>query len=98
MSQYQLSRNAERAIEAIAEYTDSNFGESQTEAYLTGLESSFDLIGQFPDIGVAAFEIKQGLRRYQFQMHNIFYTQHEGFVLVENIIHTACNVRESLFN
>ena len=98
MSQFQLSLNAERAIFAIADYTDSHFGQSQTEAYLVGLESSFELIGQFPEIGVAAFEIKQGLRRYHFQMHNIFYTQQDGFVLIENIIHTACTIRQSLFS
>nr|WP_321454627.1 type II toxin-antitoxin system RelE/ParE family toxin [uncultured Cohaesibacter sp.] len=98
MNQYQISLNAERAILAIADYTDARFGETQTEAYLAGLESSFGLIAQFPDIGVAEFEIKQGLRRYQFQMHNIFYTQQDGYVLIENIIHSACNIRSNLFS
>lgn len=53
-------------------HSDAMFGATQTAAYVAGLEDSFNLLVRYPQIGVAAFEIKAGLRRYRYQSHYIF--------------------------
>ncbi len=95
---YRLTRPAERQIEEVIEYTDKMFGESQTLAYISGLQASFEQIGQFPGIGVAAFEIKAGWRRYRYQSHYIFYRVSAEHVVIEAVIHTRRRIRPDLFD
>lgn len=95
---YKLSRTAENQIANIIEYTDQTFGERQTTAYIAGLESSFDLLVNFPGIGAAAFEIKQGWRRYRYQSHYIFYTEQPDHILIEAILHVKRNIGRDLFD
>lgn len=94
---YKLSRTAENHIADIVEYTDDKHGPNQTDAYIAGLESSFDLLMRFPKMGVAAFEIKQGWRRYRYQKHYIFYSTQPGHIFVEAIIHVSRDIKPNLF-
>lgn len=95
---YTISKTAERQIAEIVDYTDQTFGQQQTDAYVAGLTHSFELIARFPGIGVAAFEIKQGWRRYRFQSHDIFYLAEADHVRIEAIIHVRRNIRPDLFD
>ena len=95
---YKLSEAAEASIAEIVAYTDSTFGSMQTAAYIAGLEASFKLLVSFPRIGVAAFEFKQGLRRYTYQSHCIFFTEQSDHILVADIIHVRRNIRRDLFD
>ncbi|MCA3261952.1 MAG: type II toxin-antitoxin system RelE/ParE family toxin [Telmatospirillum sp.] len=72
IASYRLSRAAERSLAEIVVHSDAMFGATQTAAYVAGLEDSFNLLVRYPQIGVAAFEIKAGLRRYRYQSHYIF--------------------------
>ena len=95
---YRLSPTAIHSIEQIIIYTEENFGPYQTEAYIAGLKSSFRLIMEFAGIGVAAFEIKPGLRRYRYQSHYIFYTDEGDHVRIEDVIHVKRRIRPDLFD
>lgn len=97
MAEYRISQMADEHIAAIAEYTDETFGEKKTEAYLAGLKASFALIAQFPHMGIAAFEIKQGWRRHKYQRHHIFYSEQASHVLIEAVVHMAKSIRAELF-
>jgi toxin ParE1/3/4 len=97
-SSFKLTAQAEAAIADIVTYTDANFGEPQTAAYLAGLESSFNLLVSFPGIGTQAFEIEAGLRRYRYQSHYIFYSTDTEVVLIRHIIHVRRNIRRDLFD
>jgi toxin ParE1/3/4 len=95
---YKLSRAAEKSLAEIVVYSDATFGARQTAAYVAGLEASFNLLVNFPGIGVAAFEIKAGLRRYSYQSHYIFYTTHGDTLLIEDLIHVRRQLRRDLFD
>lgn len=95
---YKLSSNAALHLSAIVDYTDATFGEQQTARYVAGLKKSFELLAEFPGIGRADFEIKQGLRRFTFQSHHIYYTEHANHILVEAILHVRQLVRKDLFD
>ena len=95
---FKLSQAAEASITEIVAYTDNTFGAMQTAAYIAGLDASFGLLVSFPRIGVAAFEIKQGLRRYRYQSHYIFYIEYADNLLIEDIIHVRRDIRRALFD
>ena len=63
---YRLTRQAKSDIKAIYRYTVEYFGEGQAQEYLDGLEYSFDLLTDNPNIG-RLFEGK--IRRYVYKSH-----------------------------
>lgn len=95
---YKLSLAAEKSLAEIVVYSDATFGVTQTAAYVAGLEASFNLLVSYPSIGVASFEIKAGLRRYRYQSHYIYYTEHSEALLIEDIIQVRRQLRRDLFD
>ncbi len=67
---YRLTRQARSDIKAIYHYTVEYFGEGQAEEYLGGLEYSFDLLTDNPNLG-RAFE--GNIRRYVYKSHLVYY-------------------------
>ena len=98
ITSYKLSRAAEKSLAEIVAYSDATFGAMQTAAYVAGLEASFNILVNYPRIGVASFEIKAGLRRYRHQSHYIFYTEQGDYLLVEDLVHVRRNLRRDLFD
>ena len=98
VSQFKLTPAAELGLEEIALYTDETFGPNQTAAYMAGLNGSFELLAQFPGIGVACFELKPGLRRYRYQSHSIYYTVQDESVWIEALFHIRRRIRADLFD
>ena len=95
---YKLSRAAEKSLADIVIMSDATFGTMKTAAYVAGLEASFNLLVNYPRIGVASFEIKAGLRRYRHQSHYIYYTEHGDTLLIEDLIHVNRALRRDLFD
>ena len=67
---YRLTRQAKSDIKAIYRYTVEYFGEGQAQEYLDGLEYSFDLLTDNPNIG-RLFE--GNMRRYVYKSHLVYY-------------------------
>ena len=63
---YRLTRQAKSDIKAIYRYTVEYFGEGQAQEYLDGLEYSFDLLADNPNMG-RLFDEK--IRRYIYKSH-----------------------------
>ncbi len=98
MPDYQLSITAEKALIEIIADSEERFGAHQADAYYAGLISTFELLAQFPGIGVASYEVKQGWHRYRFQSHYVFYSDQQSHVFIEAIVHTKRDVRPDLFD
>lgn len=92
-----LSKTAEKQLEDIFYFSNMKWGLMQAEAYITGFQKSFELLSTFPKIGRNMDEIKTSLRRYTYQKHYIFYTEHEHYVIVNALISTSRNLRPGLF-
>ena len=97
MAAYKISPRAEARLLEIEEYTAGKFGTYQADAYITGFQTTFELIGTFPRIGRSADELHAGYRRYRFQAHYIFYTEESDHVLIRAIVHTVQDLRPDLF-
>jgi len=47
MGGFRVSESAEADLIAIYDYTEATFGSYQAEAYLSGLERTFELLAEF---------------------------------------------------
>jgi toxin ParE1/3/4 len=58
---YQFTDKAERDLEGIIDYTVQEWGVSQANTYLDGLETRAQLLAENPDIGTARETLFEGL-------------------------------------
>jgi toxin ParE1/3/4 len=81
---YRLTRQAKSDIKAIYHYTVEYFGQGQAQEYLDGLEYSFDLLTDNPNIG-RLFEGK--IRRYVYKSHLVYYEIEKDEIHIIRIRH-----------
>jgi toxin ParE1/3/4 len=98
MPKFQISIEAEAEIDSIAEYTKATWGERQTEAYLTKLESGFELLAHSPLIGRSCDSIHPELRRFEIEKHVVFYVPVEFGILIVRVLHQRMLPSKSRFD
>ena len=81
----------------IYAHSEERFGRLQVEGYHSGLERTFELLADFPGIGVNCDYIRSGLRRFRFQSHYVFDADTTDHILVVGIFHTKQTIRPELF-
>ena len=86
MADYFLSERAARDIEEIADYGFTNFGVAKSREYGQGLEDCLDNLAGSPLMGLGADELADGLRRYMYGSHWIFYVQRTGGIHVVRVL------------
>ena len=79
---YRLTRQAKSDIKTIYRYTVEYFGEGQAQEYLEGLEYSFDLLTDNPNMG-RVFDEKN--RRYVYKSHLVYYEIKEEELVIIRI-------------
>lgn len=80
-----LTRRAKADIKEIYRYTVRNFGTTQAELYLGGLDYTFDLLTDSPKLGKA---VRNGIRRYRYKMHYVFYRLKDDQIIIVQIRNT----------
>lgn len=98
VADYRLSIRAEADLIAIYADSEAQFGAYQAEAYFSGLRRTFELIADFPRIGLRSDEIAPAHRRFRFQSHYVFYTVEVDHVLIRTVVHVRMNLRPDLFD
>lgn len=73
MTNYRLSKLADKDIGSIAAYTIQRFGIKQARLYRDGLFKAFEMISAFPLIGSDQSQIKKNIRRHVYEFHSIYY-------------------------
>lgn len=84
---YNLSEAAAGDIEAILENSLITFGVRQTEDYFAALTQCLHLLGDNPEMGTPADDIRPGYRRFPHESHVIFYTPDAEGVFIVRILH-----------
>ena len=64
MPSFRLSAEAAADVEAIGDYGIATFGIPQALKYHLALESRFELLGEFPRLGMPTYDLRPGLYRY----------------------------------
>jgi toxin ParE1/3/4 len=86
MAHYQLTNKAEAEIEGIIEYSIVNFGLNVAQKYITGLHECFMLLAEHQSWGGDYDFIVQGLRRYEYRSHAVYYQHMDDGILVVRVL------------
>ncbi|MDD9991149.1 MAG: type II toxin-antitoxin system RelE/ParE family toxin [Rhodospirillales bacterium] len=89
MAAYRLTERATDDLNAIYEYTTVNFGLEQARDYLNGLHDRFEELATRPALGRSAERLAQGLRRYPYRSHVVFYVPEDEGVLIVRVLHES---------
>ena len=84
---YQFTDKAERDLEGIIDYTVQEWGVSQANAYLDGLESRAQLLAENPDLGMARETLFEGLLSFPYESHILYYTKHARGIVIVRVLH-----------
>lgn len=84
---YQFTDKAERDLEIIIDYTAREWGASQANTYLDGLESRAQLLAENPDIGMAREILSEGLLSFPYESHILYYKKHVRGIVIVRIFH-----------
>ncbi len=85
MASYNLSDPAITALEDIYLYGVQNFGETQAVHYNAGLFRQFDMLAQFPRMGLPVEWPGKPLLRFGYGVHIIIYSRADEGVRIEHV-------------
>ncbi|MDB5556702.1 MAG: toxin-antitoxin system toxin RelE/ParE family protein [Rhizobium sp.] len=86
MARYRLSSVADGKIAFIYEYSVLTFGEAQADVYFLGMHDLFALLASNPSMGREEPALGQGIRRFLYQAHLIFYRQVVDGILILDVL------------
>lgn len=92
-NKYEVSKRAAKQIEGILEHSYLNFGLDQALKYKTGIERSFQLLADNPEMGRKCDEVRNGYHRHEFERHIIFYRKSKNGVLITAVIYDGMNIQ-----
>lgn len=91
-----LSDPAARDLQAIAEYTQSEWGKKQKESYLNLIKQSFKTLSRSGNIGKRRDEIAQGLYSYSIKKHVVFFRETEDEFMIIRVLHGRMDMEKQL--
>jgi toxin ParE1/3/4 len=91
MTDYRLSREADRDVFGIARYTAETWSEAQVDQYLLGMHELLSKLAQSPSLGVKCDDIRSGYFRRRYRNHMIFYKKGPHGILVVRILHARAD-------
>lgn len=91
-----LSNPATRDLQAIAEYTQSEWGAKQKESYLNLIKQSFKTLSRSGNIGKHRDEIAQGLYSYSIKKHVVFFRETEDEFMIIRVLHGRMDMEKQL--
>ena len=86
---FRLRPLAVQDVENIYLYSVQEFGSTQAEAYLRGLDNAFHKIAETPSLGSDYHHIRPGILAYRVISHVIFFTASADGVTIIRVLHKA---------
>ncbi len=83
----ELSKAAQRDIDAIHAYGNTQFETLAADRYMHGLFDLFDLLCLNPEMAVEIKELKRSMRRLRYRSHVAFYRIAKSRILVVRVLH-----------
>ena len=91
MKKLVLSHRARNELRDIYLYALDTFGLAQADQYHAQLQSAFNLLRQFPELGRPKDNLRPGLRLYAAGRHQILYTVTDA-IEIEGLPHDSRNL------
>ena len=89
---YVLSREADKDLEAIFDYTELEYGLQKAADYTMQFSTAFYQLSQEPELGRLRNEIKEGLRGLVQNKHVIFYRVLKDHIRIVRILHGRSDI------
>jgi toxin ParE1/3/4 len=96
VSRYLLSPRARGDLEAIWDYSQSNWGAEQAEAYLRQIQRALETLARDPRRGRPCDEIRPGYRKFPAASHVIFFRLSGDDLDVVRILHQRMDYDSNL--
>ncbi|RRO12550.1 type II toxin-antitoxin system RelE/ParE family toxin [Flavobacteriaceae bacterium 14752] len=96
MGNYKLSSRATVDISDIYMYGINKFGVKLSKSYVLELHQNLNLLIKHKELWRPAFYIKNGLFKYSYKSHIIFFVEDEHFVFISRILHKTMDFRSHL--
>ena len=97
MNKFLLSTKAKTDLIKIAKYTQLTWGTPQRNDYLQVLDSTFQLLGNEPELGLNCDYIREGYRKYPQASHVIYYKEYtNNQIFIVRILHKSMDVNSAL--
>ncbi|MEE9355032.1 MAG: type II toxin-antitoxin system RelE/ParE family toxin [Methylococcaceae bacterium] len=91
-----LSDPATADLQAIADYTLTEWGKDQQHLYLNLIKKSFVTLSHVGNIGKPREDIAEGLYSYTTKSHSVYFRElDKGFVVIR-ILHSRMDVDKNL--
>lgn len=87
-----LSKEADKDLDDIYEFSFAKFGMSIAERYLTALNNLFLQLVQFPNEGILRSELQPNLRSIPVRSHSVYYTIADDHVFIVRVLHQSRDV------
>ena len=91
-----ISDPAIRDLQAIAEYTQSEWGAKQKVTYLNLINRSFKALSRSGNIGKNRDEICHGLYSYSVKKHVIFFRETDNEFVIIRVLHGRMDLEMQL--
>ena len=86
MRHYKLSSKADVDISEIYKYGINKFGISIAKSYLVGLHNISNKLIFYKELWRPSFHIINGLYKYKYKSHVIFFTAEEEYIFIIRIL------------
>ncbi len=91
-----ISDPAARDLQAIAEYTLSEWGSKQKESYLKLIQQSFKTLSCSGNIGKHRDDVAGNLYSYSIKKHVVFFREIEDEFMIIRILHGRMDIEKPL--
>ena len=95
---YELSKQAEKDLTGIWQYTLETWSREQADKYIAGLLNAFSAIAEAPEkVGRSYEYVRAGYRKYPFERHIIFYKILPGGTpMIVRVLHERMDIDKHL--
>ncbi len=87
MAQHIFSAHAQSDLINIINYTIENWGKTQANIYIDGLEELAENLAKSPTLGTRRNDLKDGLFSFPYQSHILFYTSTKSGITIIRVLH-----------
>jgi len=96
MRNCKFSKQADKDIENIHEYTYINFGQKQARKYSENLFNKIQSIVKNEISGRKVNYIKQGIRKQEVGSHIVLYKEHISSILIVRVLHKSMDTKRHI--
>jgi len=96
MPNFQFTPEADADIKGIISYTIDNWGKTQANKYVDGLEKLAGNLAKNPTLGGKRDNLIEGLLSFPYISHVIYYTAHENGIVIIRVLHQNMDAQQHL--